>query len=156
MSPCSTAGSVSFDVYLLSILHRTSLESHLWSSSASSLPHLPLHAGCQAAAASATGDVNRCSCAAIRILDFGSDSIYSWCRIYSIHVVLRRHDNDQEDFNKIKLAPTQEEVLCIVPPFLPANRPGSVPHQPPGSSAAHLETHFRCLYLLCSQGDTDQ
>lgn len=54
-----------------------------------------------------------------------------------------RHDNDQADFRAIKLAPTQEEALCTAMPFLPRNRPGSVPHQPPGSAAAHFELHFR-------------
>ena len=54
-----------------------------------------------------------------------------------------RHDNDHVDIQQIELAPTQAEVLCSALPFVPRNWPGSVPHQPDGSAAGHLELHFR-------------
>lgn len=33
-----------------------------------------------------------------------------------------RHDNDHADYRKVSIAPTQQQVLCDIPPFLPRNR----------------------------------
>ncbi|KAL0023688.1 hypothetical protein WJX79_001943 [Trebouxia sp. C0005] len=56
-----------------------------------------------------------------------------------------RHDNDHTDINSISIAPTQQEVLCQVSPYLPANVPGTVLHLEEGSPEAHRDLHFRLL-----------
>jgi hypothetical protein len=33
-----------------------------------------------------------------------------------------RHSNDWEDFTRISIMPTPDELLCIVPPYLPPNK----------------------------------
>ena len=54
-----------------------------------------------------------------------------------------RHDNDYTTIADIAIAPTQEEVLCQVAPYLPANQPGTVLHLESGSQEAHRDLHFR-------------
>ncbi|EJD52447.1 P-loop containing nucleoside triphosphate hydrolase protein [Auricularia subglabra TFB-10046 SS5] len=56
-----------------------------------------------------------------------------------------RHDNDFVDYTKIRIAPTHEELVCVVPPFLPANIPGA-PHPAPTDSMERiLDIQFRLL-----------
>ena len=50
-----------------------------------------------------------------------------------------RHDNDHTNINSISIAPTQQEVLCQVSPYLPANVPGTVTHLEEGSPEAHRD-----------------
>ncbi|KAG2495159.1 hypothetical protein HYH03_006767 [Edaphochlamys debaryana] len=54
-----------------------------------------------------------------------------------------RHDNDVDDFRAIAVVPTAQELLCRAPPYLPSNRPGSVPHLAAEPHRARLETLFR-------------
>ncbi|KAL0023606.1 hypothetical protein WJX77_006297 [Trebouxia sp. C0004] len=56
-----------------------------------------------------------------------------------------RHDNDHTSINSISIAPTQQEVLCHVSAYLPANVPGTVIHLEEGSPEAHKDLHFRLL-----------
>ena len=57
----------------------------------------------------------------------------------------QRHDNDFEDINEIRIAPTHMELLCRLPPFLPANVFGA-PHPAPHSSMQRLlDIQFRLL-----------
>ena len=56
-----------------------------------------------------------------------------------------RHDNDFEDIYKIRIAPTNEELLCRLPPFLPANIFGAPHPAPPGSMLRLLDIQFRLL-----------
>lgn len=56
-----------------------------------------------------------------------------------------RHDNDFVDIAEIRIAPTHEELVCRVPPFLPANIFGA-PHPLPAESPERLlDTQFRLL-----------
>ena len=55
-----------------------------------------------------------------------------------------RHDNDHADIADIDIVPTQQEVLCATPPYLPRNIPGTVVHLPFGAPA-HRDLHFRLL-----------
>ncbi|GIM16879.1 hypothetical protein Vretimale_19458 [Volvox reticuliferus] len=57
----------------------------------------------------------------------------------------RRHDNDHEDFHDIQVVPTCEELLCSEWPYLPSNRPGSMPHLAHDPHRARLEINFRLL-----------
>jgi len=56
-----------------------------------------------------------------------------------------RHDNDHSEITDIKIAPTQQELLCPDVPFLPANIPGA-PH-PYGSDSMErlMDVQFRLL-----------
>ena len=54
-----------------------------------------------------------------------------------------RHDNDHINIQDISIAPTQQEVLSQLPPYLPPNRPGTVMHLEQGSQEAHKDLHFR-------------
>ncbi|KAL0048508.1 hypothetical protein WJX82_004826 [Trebouxia sp. C0006] len=54
-----------------------------------------------------------------------------------------RHDNDFARIASISIAPTQEEMLCTVPPYLPRNQAGTVMHLDSASQAAHLDMQFR-------------
>ena len=54
-----------------------------------------------------------------------------------------RHDNDHSNIQDISIAPTQQEVLCQVAPYLPPNQPGTVLHLEQGSPEAHKDLHFR-------------
>lgn len=57
-----------------------------------------------------------------------------------------RHDNDFEDYTKICLSPTQDEILSDSAAFLPQNLTGyKSPHLPNGSAMEHLDLHFRLL-----------
>ncbi|KAF8265012.1 hypothetical protein EI94DRAFT_1737067 [Lactarius quietus] len=56
-----------------------------------------------------------------------------------------RHDNDFEDIRDIRIAPTNDELLCPLPPYLPVFLP-TAPHHLPGSSMErHLDIQFRLL-----------
>ncbi len=56
-----------------------------------------------------------------------------------------RHDNDFEDIYEIRIAPTNKELLCRLPPFLPANIFGAPHPAPPGSMLHLLDIQFRLL-----------
>jgi hypothetical protein len=56
-----------------------------------------------------------------------------------------RHDNDMVDIQDIRIAPTQDELLCTISPYLPANIPGA-PHPYPSESVRRLlDIQFRLL-----------
>lgn len=54
-----------------------------------------------------------------------------------------RHDNDDDDFQSIEIAPTDEELRCKLSPALPINQPVAHHHLPPGTMKRHLDLHFR-------------
>ncbi|OSX56354.1 hypothetical protein POSPLADRAFT_1037619 [Postia placenta MAD-698-R-SB12] len=56
-----------------------------------------------------------------------------------------RHDNDKEDIADIRNAPTNDELLCAVPPYLPVFLPDAPHHLPVGSMERHLDIQFRLL-----------
>lgn len=56
-----------------------------------------------------------------------------------------RHDNDHVDISEIRLAPTHEELICRIPPFLPANIYGAPHPLPPDSMERLLDVQFRLL-----------
>lgn len=56
-----------------------------------------------------------------------------------------RHDNDHADIQRIKTVPTEQEVICEIPPYLPQNKAGTVVHLEKGSVNAHRDLHFRLL-----------
>lgn len=56
-----------------------------------------------------------------------------------------RHDNDFVDIAKIQVAPTDEELLCLHAPFLPANIPNAPHPHPPDSMARLMDIQFRLL-----------
>ncbi|KAF9380812.1 hypothetical protein CPC16_010141 [Podila verticillata] len=54
-----------------------------------------------------------------------------------------RHDNDHVQIKDTQIVPTQVELTCERPPFLPSNDvPGALHHLPPGWSRL-LDTHFQ-------------
>jgi hypothetical protein len=56
-----------------------------------------------------------------------------------------RHDNDHRDIEKIRIAPTHEELISRIPPFLPANL-YDAPHPLPADSMERLlDIQFRLL-----------
>lgn len=56
-----------------------------------------------------------------------------------------RHDNDHKDIDKIRIAPTHEELISRIPPFLPANL-YDAPHPLPADSMERLlDIQFRLL-----------
>lgn len=56
-----------------------------------------------------------------------------------------RHDNDHLDIDKIRIAPTHEELISRIPPFLPANL-HNAPHPLPADSMERLlDIQFRLL-----------
>lgn len=56
-----------------------------------------------------------------------------------------RHDNDFEDIYEIRIAPTNEELMIRLPPFLPANF-FAAPHPAPADSMQRLlDIQFRLL-----------
>lgn len=63
----------------------------------------------------------------------------------------RRHDNDHINIQDISIAPTQQEVLSQVAPYLPPNQPGTVMHLEQGSQEAHKDLHFRFAAHLLAQ-----
>ena len=56
-----------------------------------------------------------------------------------------RHDNDFVDISDIRIAPTHAELVCRIPPFLPANIYGAPHPLPVGSPERLLDTQFRLL-----------
>jgi hypothetical protein len=56
-----------------------------------------------------------------------------------------RHDNDFEDIGDIRIAPTHEELMSRVPPFLPVNFFGGPHPAPPESIQRLLDIQFRLL-----------
>jgi hypothetical protein len=56
-----------------------------------------------------------------------------------------RHDNDSTDIQDIRIAPTHEELLCPVAPYLPAFLPMAPHHLPENSMQRHLDIQFRLL-----------
>jgi hypothetical protein len=56
-----------------------------------------------------------------------------------------RHDNDLVDVRDIRIAPTQDELLCTVEPYLPANIPGAPHPHPTESTQRLLDIQFRLL-----------
>jgi len=66
-----------------------------------------------------------------------------------------RHDNDFTDIPDIRIAPTHEELLCPLPPYLPVFLPMAPHHLPVNSMQRHLDIQFRLLreemmYVLIS------
>ncbi|TDL21593.1 hypothetical protein BD410DRAFT_297523 [Rickenella mellea] len=56
-----------------------------------------------------------------------------------------RHDNDFAEIEKIRIAPTDQELVCRIPPFLPANIPDA-PHPLKSDSMERLlDIQFRLL-----------
>ncbi|KIK93721.1 hypothetical protein PAXRUDRAFT_828683 [Paxillus rubicundulus Ve08.2h10] len=56
-----------------------------------------------------------------------------------------RHDNDLLDIADIRVAPTHEELMCRIPPFLPASLFAAPHHAPPESMERLLDIQFRLL-----------
>lgn len=56
-----------------------------------------------------------------------------------------RHNNDFTDIRDIRIAPTHEELLCPIPPYLPVFLPTAPHHLPEGSMQRHLDILFRLL-----------
>ncbi|KAH8107252.1 P-loop containing nucleoside triphosphate hydrolase protein [Cristinia sonorae] len=56
-----------------------------------------------------------------------------------------RHDNDFIDISDIRIAPTHEELVCKIPPFLPANLYGAPHPHEPGSVQLLQDIQFRLL-----------
>lgn len=54
-----------------------------------------------------------------------------------------RHDNDDDDFQSIEIAPTNQELQCELPPALPINHPAAPHHLQLGTMKRHLDVHFR-------------
>ncbi|KAH9066137.1 hypothetical protein EDB87DRAFT_1732090 [Lactarius vividus] len=63
-----------------------------------------------------------------------------------------RHDNDSTDIHNIRIAPTNEELLCPLPPYLPVFLPSAPHHLPENSMERHLDIQFRLLReeLMCA------
>lgn len=56
-----------------------------------------------------------------------------------------RHDNDHREIDKIRIAPTHQELISRIPPFLPANL-YDAPHPLPAESMERLlDIQFRLL-----------
>jgi hypothetical protein len=56
-----------------------------------------------------------------------------------------RHDNDFEDISEIRTAPTHEELMSRLPPYLPANLYYAPHPAPPESMQRLLDIQFRLL-----------
>ena len=56
-----------------------------------------------------------------------------------------RHDNDFTDIGDIRIAPTHEELLCPIAPYLPVFLPMAPHHLPVNSMQRHLDIQFRLL-----------
>jgi hypothetical protein len=56
-----------------------------------------------------------------------------------------RHDNDSTDIQDIRIAPTHEELLCPIAPYLPVFLPMAPHHLPENSMQRHLDIQFRFL-----------
>lgn len=57
----------------------------------------------------------------------------------------QRHDNDFANIVEIRICPTNDELMCPVPPHLPVTVPGAPHHLPAGSMERHLDIQFRLL-----------
>ena len=62
-----------------------------------------------------------------------------------------RHDNDFADIRDIRIAPTNEELLCPLPSYLPVAFSTAPHHLPESSMERHLDIQFRLLReeLMC-------
>ncbi|KAJ7593996.1 hypothetical protein C8J56DRAFT_925724 [Mycena floridula] len=60
-----------------------------------------------------------------------------------IRVKGRRHDNDFVDIDDIQIAPTQNELICEISPYLPANFHAAPHHLLPESMERLLDIQFR-------------
>lgn len=56
-----------------------------------------------------------------------------------------RHDNDFVEIAQIKIAPTHDELVCNISPYLPANVPNAPHTYPPDSIQRLLDIQFRLL-----------
>lgn len=56
-----------------------------------------------------------------------------------------RHDNDYANIREIAILPSHEELLCSIPPYLPANIPSAPHHLNAGSIDRQLDIIFRLL-----------
>jgi hypothetical protein len=56
-----------------------------------------------------------------------------------------RHDNDHVNIADIRIAPTHDELMCPVPPYLPYTIPEAPHHCPPDSMERCLDIQFRLL-----------
>ena len=56
-----------------------------------------------------------------------------------------RHDNDFTDIRRIRIAPTHQELLCPIGPYLPVFLPTAPHHLPSNSMQRHLDIQFRLL-----------
>jgi hypothetical protein len=56
-----------------------------------------------------------------------------------------RHDNDHVDIDDIRIAPTHQELICHVPPFLPSTLHGAPHPSPPESAERLLDIQYRLL-----------
>ncbi|OCF35130.1 hypothetical protein I316_03171 [Kwoniella heveanensis BCC8398] len=56
-----------------------------------------------------------------------------------------RHDNDCSEIARIELLPAHEELLCSIPPFIPANIPSSPHHLVPATMERQIDILFRLL-----------
>ncbi|KAG0223692.1 hypothetical protein BGW41_005428 [Actinomortierella wolfii] len=54
-----------------------------------------------------------------------------------------RHNNDHALIKDIQIVPTQDELICTRPPFLPSNDVAGAPHHLQPGWARLLDTHFR-------------
>jgi hypothetical protein len=54
-----------------------------------------------------------------------------------------RHNNDFTDIRDIRIAPTHDELLCPIPPYLPVFLPVAPHHLPENSMQRHLDIQFR-------------
>ena len=63
----------------------------------------------------------------------------------SLHPNGPRHDNDFIDISDIAIAPTEQELRCTIPPYLPANIPKAPHPHPPESIERCLDIQFRLL-----------
>ena len=73
-----------------------------------------------------------------------------------------RHDNDLTNIRDIRIVPTNEELLCPLPPYLPVSLPTAPHHLRESSMERHLDIQFRllreemmcvksCLFLVCQR-----
>ena len=62
-----------------------------------------------------------------------------------------RHDNDFMEIDRIRIAPTHDELLCAVSPYLPVFSRDAPHHCPADSMQRHLDIQFRLLReeLMC-------
>ena len=56
-----------------------------------------------------------------------------------------RHDNDFADIRDIRVVPTNEELICLSPAYLPVSLSTAPHHLPESSMERHLDIQFRLL-----------